>query len=89
MAASKSSKRKKPYQRVLKFPQVKGKKIERAELSVSSDYFTVGIYFQDKTMLSFDLEPCVRVFSEVINWGTGNYKLLRRWRPVHSESSRV
>ena len=62
---------------------------EEAELSVSSDYFTVEIKFEDKTSLVFDLEPCVRVLSEVINWKTGNYKLLRRWRPVHSESSRV
>jgi hypothetical protein len=88
MAAHKRTK-KKPYQRTMKFPQVKGKIIEGAKLSVSSDYFTMEIRFEDKTSLVFDLEPCVRVFSEVINWGTGNYKLLRRWRPVHSESSRV
>lgn len=86
---TRSSKRKKAYQRVLRFPEAKGKTVAEAELSVSSDYFTVEIKFQDKTSLVFDLEPCIRVFSEVLNWKTGNYKLLRRWRPVHSESSRV
>src|SRR4051794_38324659 len=76
MAVSKRTK-KKPYQRVLKFPEAKGKTIAEAELSVSSDYFTVEIRFKDKTSLVFDLEPCARVFPEVINWKTGNYRLLR------------
>jgi hypothetical protein len=52
-------------------------------------YYTIEIVFQDKTSLSFDLEPCVRVFPELINGKTGNYKPLRRWRPVHSRSSRI
>ena len=78
-----------PYQRVLKFPKAKGKIIAEVELSVSPDYFTIEIVFQDKTSLAFDLEPCVRVFPELINWKSGNYKPLKHWRPVHSRSSRV
>ena len=74
--------------RVLTFSQAKGKTIERVELDVSSDYYTVEVRFTDKTALSFDLEPCVRVFSEFVNWKTGNYRPLKRWRPVHSKSSR-
>lgn len=80
---------KEAYQRVLRFPQAKGKIIARVELSVSPDYYTIEVIFQDKTSLSFDLESCLRVFPELINWKTGNYKPLRRWRPVHSRSSRV
>jgi len=89
MAVSKGIKRKDAYQRVLKFPQAKGKIIASAELAVSSDYFTIEIKFQDKTSLSFDLETCAMVYPELINWKSGNYKPLQRWRPIHSRSSRV
>jgi len=88
MAVSKRTK-KRAYQRVLRFPQAKGKIIAEVELAVSSDYCLVEIKFQDKTALSFDLEPCVMVYPELTNWKTGNYKPLKRWRPVHSRSSRV
>jgi hypothetical protein len=76
-----------PYQRVLKFPQAKGKIIAEVELSVSSDYNIIEIVFQDKTSLAFDLESCVRVFPELIHWKSGNYKPLRQWRPIQSRSS--
>jgi len=87
--ATRSGRRKKAYQRVRTFPQAKGKIIERVELSVSSDYFIVEIRFEDKTALAFDLEPCVRVFPQFVNWKAGNYKPLKRWRPLQSRSSRV
>jgi hypothetical protein len=93
MAVSKAirsgGRKKVPYQRVLRFPLAKGKIIAEAVLSVSPDYYTIEIRFQDKTSLSFDLESCVRVFPELINRKTGNYKPLKRWRPVPSRSSRV
>jgi len=87
--AKRSRAGRKAYQRVLRFPQAKGKIIAEVQLAVSSDYFTVDIRFQDKTVLTFDLESCVHVFPELLDWKSGNYKLLRRWRPVHSRSSRV
>ena len=87
--ATRSRTRKKAYQRVLRFPQAKGKIIAEVELAVSSDYFTVDIRFQDKTVLTFDIESCIKVFPELLNWKSGNYKVLRRWRPLHSRSSRA
>jgi hypothetical protein len=86
--ATRSRKRKKAYQRVLKFPNAKGKIIAEVELSISPDYNIIEIVFQDKTSLAFDLESCIRVFPEFINWKSGNYKPLKRWRPVQSRSSR-
>jgi hypothetical protein len=81
--------KKKAYQRVQAFPQAKGKIIERVELDVTPDYYIVEIRFQDKTALSFELEPCVMVYPEFTNWKSGNYRPLKRWRPVHSRSSRL
>jgi hypothetical protein len=82
--ATRSRARKKAYQRVLRFSKAKGKIIASVELSVSSDYYIIEISFQDKTSLCFDLEPCVSVFPKLINWKSGSYKPLKRWRPIHS-----
>jgi len=88
MAAHKvtrSRRRKKvPYRRVLNFPQIKGKIIADVELSLSSDYRAVDIRFEDKTSLTFDLQPCFHVTPVLADWKTGDYKLLKRWKPVLS-----
>jgi hypothetical protein len=84
MAAHKSSKRTKPYQRVQKFPAAKGKIIAEVELSISPDYNIIEIVFQDKTSLTFNLESCLQVTPELVNWKSGEYKPIKRWRPVLS-----
>jgi hypothetical protein len=73
----------------MKFPQVKGKTIQEIELFVSPDgECIIDIGFQDKTSLSFDVEPCVVIKPELADWKTGDHKPLKRWRPVHSRSPR-
>ena len=88
MAAHKRTK-KKPYQRVHKFPTVKGKVIAEVELAISPDYNIIEIVFQDKTSLTFNLEPCFQIVPELVNWKSGSYKPVKHWRPVHSRSSRT
>jgi hypothetical protein len=83
MADSKRTK-KKPYQRVMKFPTAKGKIIAEVELSISPDYNVIEIVFQDKTSLTFNLESCFQVVPELVSWKSGSYKPVKRWRPVHS-----
>jgi hypothetical protein len=83
MAVSKRTKSK-PSQRVHKFPTAKGKIIADVELSVSPDYNVIEIVFQDKTSLTFNLEPCFQVTPELVSWKSGKYHPLKRWRPVHS-----
>ena len=72
-----------------KFPQTRGKIVADVEVSVSPDYYAVHIKFQDKTALTFDLESCVQLTPELADWKTGDYKLLKRWQPVRSRSSRT
>ena len=83
MAAPKRT-RNKPDSRVLKFPQAKGKVVAEVELSLSSDYNIVEVVFQDKTSLTFNLESCLQITPEIVSWKSGNYKPMKRWRPVHS-----
>ena len=88
---TRSRKRKKepPYRRVLRFPEVRGKIIDLVELGSSPDDYTIEIRFQDKTALTFGIEPCVNAFPELANWKTGEYTPIKRWRPVHSRSSTI
>ena len=82
---TRSRRRKKvPYRRVLRFPQVKGKIVADVELSLSTDYRAVDIRFEDKTALTLSIEPCFRIAPVLADWKTGNYKLLKRWQPVLS-----
>jgi hypothetical protein len=86
MAANKTTRsragKKVQYRRVLNFPQIKGKIIADVELSLSSDYRAVDIRFEDKTSLTFDLQPCFQITPVLADWKTGDYKLLKRWNLV-------
>jgi hypothetical protein len=74
----------KPNQRVQKFREAKGKIIAEVELSLSTDYNIIEIVFSDKTSLNFQIEPCFQVVPEMVNWKSGEYRPVKRWRPVHS-----
>lgn len=66
------------------FPEIKGKIVEGVELMPSENGYSIGIMFQDRTFLSFDVEPCITIFPELSDWKTKNYKPLKRWRTIHS-----
>ena len=88
MATSKGTHpRKKRTRRFLQFPQVKGKTVESVEIGPDVDVIT--ILFEDKTVLSFDLDPQLTVFSELSDWKTGNWRGIKRWRPLRSKPSMV
>jgi hypothetical protein len=76
--------KKQPYQRVHKFPTAKGKIIAEVELAISPDYNIIEIVFADKTSLSFNLESRVQIVPELVNWKSGSYRPVKRWRPVLS-----
>ena len=72
MAAPKGThSRKKHSRHFTYFPQVKGNIVESVEIDADLDAIT--ILFQDKTALSFDLEPRLTVIPELSDWK--NWKL--------------
>src|SRR6185436_16119409 len=79
--------RKRDTRRFLRFPEVKGKIVEAVE--VDPDLTAIVVLFQDKTALSFDLDPCLTVFPELSDWKTGNWRGIKRWRRLHSKLSMV
>jgi hypothetical protein len=66
------------------FPEIKGKVVERVELISTDNGYSIGIMFQDRTFLSFDVEPFITVFPDLSDWKTHNYKPLKRWPIVSS-----
>jgi hypothetical protein len=88
MATSKGTHpRKKRTRRFLQFPQVKGKTVESVE--IDPDVEVISILFEDKTVLSFDLESRLVTFPELSNWKTGNWRGIKRWHPLRSKPSIV
>jgi hypothetical protein len=83
-----SGRRRKANGRVLRFPQVNGKSVAEIELAVSSDDYAISIIFEDKTVLSFDVDSSVAVLPELSDWKTGDSNLLKTWKPIHSKFSR-
>jgi copper chaperone CopZ len=69
------------------FREVKGKIVENVE--IDPDLNAITVLFQDKTALSFDLEPRLTVFPELSDWKTGNWRGIKRWRAIHSKISMV
>ena len=83
MAANKTT-RSRRRRKVLRFPQTKGKIVADVELSTSPEYSVMDIRFQDKTALSFSIEPCFQIVPVLADWKTGDRRLLKRWQPVHN-----
>lgn len=84
MAKSKgtrSKKRRKPDP----FAVVRGKVVERIEVSTMDDDTAIGILFKDRTYLGFDLDPFLRITPDFSDWKTHNYKPLKRWKPIRTE----
>jgi hypothetical protein len=83
MAVNKGTRSRKRRKRPC-FLEVKGKIVEGVELMPSENGYSIGIMFQDRTYLSFDVEAFVTVFPELSDWKTKNYKPLKRWPIVRS-----
>ena len=72
---------------MLRFPEVKGKTVEAVE--IDPDFTAITILFEDKTALSFDLDPVLVVFPELANLKTGNWRSLKKWPALRSKTSMV
>jgi hypothetical protein len=68
------------------FREVKGKIVAGVEIKPGENGYSIGIMFQDRTFLSFDVEvePRMTISPELSDWQTKNYKPLKRWRTIRS-----
>lgn len=75
------------YSDQLTFPEVKGKSIEELKLYLSADDTSLSILFADKTLLHFDLEPRITVRADLSDWKTHNWRRIKRWLPLTTETA--
>jgi hypothetical protein len=81
MAGNKNT-RSRRRQKKSDFPEVTGKIVEAVEVRAADSGYAIGILFQDRTYLSFDVDPFIRITPDLSDWKTGNYRPLKRWRPI-------
>jgi hypothetical protein len=84
LAANKNTRSRKRRKRD-PFAVVRGKVVERIEISTGSETCEIGILFTDRTYLGFDLDPFLKITPDFSDWKTRNYKPLKRWPPLLSE----
>jgi len=65
--------------RLVKFPQVRGRTVEKVELSLDSDFRCVSIRFKDKTDLTVVIDAGLSFQAQYSEWKAGNQKVLKRW----------
>lgn len=69
------------------FPEVVGKIVEKVEVSIETGYYGITIRFQDKTALTFPIEPCIFVSPVYADWTDGEENTLKQYEPVRSKVS--
>jgi hypothetical protein len=82
MAERKSTRSRAVRKRRSPFAQFKGKIIDGVEVHTTDAGISIGIMFDDRTYLCFDVEADMTVSPDYSDWKTGNYKPLKRWQPV-------
>jgi len=69
----------------LEFPEVKGKIVELVEFNIEPDFYGISIRFQDRTSLTFSMEPCVFTFPVFSQWTPeGEENIVKEYQPVRS-----
>ena len=71
------------------FSEAKDKIVEIVEVTVEPDYYGITIRFQDKTSLTFVIEPCIFAFPIYSDWTSGEEKALKQYRPIRSKVPRA
>ena len=71
------------------FPEVRDKIIDGIEVSSDEEFFGITVTFQDKTTLTFIIEPCLVAFPVLAVWSGGEERTIRKYKPVRSKVRRA
>src|SRR4029077_21089808 len=72
-----------------RFEEVKGKVVDLVEVFTAGENHAIDIRFQDKTSLHFVIDPGFILETEYADWKTGNWRPIKRWPLIHSETHRT
>jgi hypothetical protein len=70
-------------QNIIEFKDVAGKIIERITLTNGSDFRCVSLRFTDRTDLHFTLCPRIEIAPELMDWKTGDGKVLKEFPVIY------
>jgi hypothetical protein len=73
-----------PHRRLVQFPQMKGRTVEKIELFTATELHSLTINFQDKTSLSFSLAPCFVLDASLSALAPTTCALSKNGVPIHS-----
>ena len=71
--------------RVVEFPQMKGRIVQSIVFHTSTDENTVSIRFRDRTLLSLHFEPALVLTSSLLKITRWDADTIKEWPPIHSE----
>ncbi|HZU30487.1 MAG TPA: hypothetical protein VFB79_05195, partial [Candidatus Angelobacter sp.] len=63
--------------------------VDFVEVFTAGEYHAIDVHFQDKTALHFVIEPGFILETEYADWKSGNWRPLKRWPLIHSETHRI
>jgi hypothetical protein len=69
-----------------RFEEAKGKAIDYIEFFTAGEYNSIDIAFEDKTAVHFVIEPRFTLETEYADWKTGNWRPIKQWPLIHSQS---
>ncbi len=78
-----------PGRSFYRFEEAKGKAIDYIEFFTMGEYNSIDIAFEDKTAVHFVIEPRFTLETEYADWKTGNWRPIKRWPLIHSQSDRT
>jgi len=74
--------------RFYRFEELKGKLVDLVEVFTAGESHSIEVRFQDKTELHFAIDPGFILETEYADWKTGNWRPIKRWPLIHSETHR-
>jgi len=72
-----------------RYEEVKGKLVDFVEVYTAGEYHAIDVRFQDKTSLHFVIDPGFILETEYADLKTGNWRPIKRWPLIHSETHRI
>jgi hypothetical protein len=63
----------------VQYTEMKGRTVERIDVSLSSDYHCISVRFEDKTDFTVEIETRMVLTALHSDWKTGNMRVLKRW----------
>lgn len=72
--------------RFIEFPLVKGRTVEKIEMSTALGHHAITIDFEDKTCLTLIVEPCFQIESGFFDIKDGNQRVVQEWPAIHNST---